>query len=309
MKRILVATDFSARSDRAIRRATFLARAHGSSITLLHVIDDDQPKRILRAERKVASALIADQARSLREIDGLKCDYRLELGTSSEGIAKAVEALDCDLLVLGAHRHRALKDVFVGTTAERTIRACRRPVLMANGPPTAAYRHVLVAVDFSDCSADAVGALRNLGLDRQATVSVVHVTDPPGASLLPRASLPENQVEEYLLDEEERAGGELAAFLDRLDFSPASRIVRRTAGSVARSIGMAAQDVSADLVVLGTHGRTGIARFLLGSVAEELLRTGESDVLAVPPRPVAKPDPAVLQGCGAAHADIGGKME
>lgn len=196
MKRILVATDFSTRSDRAIRRATLLARTHGSSMTVVHVIDDDQPKRILKAERDAASVLLSEQARSLREIDGVDCDYSVVLGNAFEGIAKAAEETNCDLLVIGPHRRQALKDVFVGTTAERTIRASSRPILMANGVPAASYRHVLVAVDFSDCSADAVQAVRALCLDRNIAVSVAHVFDTPASGMMVRASSTEDQIKD-----------------------------------------------------------------------------------------------------------------
>lgn len=193
MKRILVATDFSARSDRAIRGATLLARTYGSSMTVVHVIDDDQPKRIVKAEREASSLLLSEQAQSLREIDGVDCDYSIVLGDAFEGIAKAAEEADCDLLVIGPHRRQALKDVFVGTTAERTIRVSRRPVLMANGVPAAPYRHVLVAADLSDCSADAVRAVTSLRLEKHAAISVAHLFDAPGTGLMSRASMTEDR--------------------------------------------------------------------------------------------------------------------
>lgn len=293
MKRILVATDFSARSDRAIRRATLLARAYGSSITMVHVIDDDQPKRIVKAEREASSVLLSEQARSLREIDGVDCSYNIILGNAFEGIAKAAEETNCDLLVIGPHRRQALKDVFVGTTAERTIRASSRPILMANGVPAGSYRHVLVAVDFSECSADAALAVTDLGLEKHAAVSVVHVFDAPGTRLMSRASLTEDQVKDYMLDMEERATGELGAFLGNLNFDPIRRVVKHNETSVANTISAVAREISADLVVVGTHGRTGVTKLLLGSVAEEVLRTGNCDVLAVPPSATGKDRVAV----------------
>jgi nucleotide-binding universal stress UspA family protein len=288
MRRILVATDFSARSDRAIRRATLLARTYGSSMTVVHVIDDDQPKRIVKAEREASSVLLSEQARSLREIDGVNCDYSIVLGNAFEGIAKAAEEINCDLLVIGPHRRQALKDVFVGTTAERTIRASNWPVLMANGVPAGSYRHVLVAVDLSDCSADAVRAVTGLGLEKHAAISVAHVVDAPATRLMSRASMTEDQVKDYLADVEERASDELGAFLANLKFHPIRRIVKHNSTSVAHTISSVAREVSADLVVVGTHGRTGITKLLLGSVAEEVLRTADHDVLAVPPRATAK---------------------
>jgi len=292
MRHILVASDFSARSDRAVRRAILLARTHGASVTIVHVVDDDQPRRIVDAEREAAAALLREQARSLHETDRVECGYRVLLGNAFETIVKATEEIGCDLLVLGPHRRQALKDVFVGTTAERTIRASRRPVLMANGVPAGPYRHVLVAVDFSECSADAVRAVSGLRLEKHAAVAVIHVADAPGARLMSRASLTEAQVQDYLLDVEERASAELDAFLGNLKFDPMRRIVRHGAAPAAATISEVARQISADLIVVGTHGHTGITKLLLGSVAEEILRTGERDVLAVPPPAAGNDDGA-----------------
>lgn len=292
MRHVLVASDFSARSDRAVRRAILLARTHGASVTIVHAVDDDQPRRIVDAEREAAAALLREQARSLQETDRVECGYRVLLGNAFETIVKAAEEIDCDLLVLGPHRRQALKDVFVGTTAERTIRASSRPVVMANGVPAGPYRHVLVAVDFSECSADAVRAVSGLRLEKHAAVAVLHVADAPGARLMSRAALTEGQVQDYLHDVEERASGELDAFLGSLRFDPTRRIVKHGAAPVAATISEVARQISADLIVVGTHGHTGITKLLLGSVAEEILRTGECDVLAVPPRAAGNDDNA-----------------
>ena len=283
MKRILVATDFSERSDRAVRRATLLAKTSGASLSLVHVIDDDQPRRILRAEQQAAEAVLAEQTRSLREIDGLECASRIVLGDPFEGITAAVREDDADLLVIGPHRRQVLRDVFVGTTADRTIRASDRPVLMANGIPAGPHRHILVAVDLSGCSGDAVRAVQNLGLEAKAAVSVVHIFDAPAAGLMVRASSTEDEIQDYLADEEERASGELAAFLQDLDLKPMQRFLKHNESSIAYTICAAAREVSADLIVVGTHGRTGIVKTLLGSVAAETLRSSDRDVMAVPP--------------------------
>lgn len=278
-----MATDFSERSDRAVRRAMLLANTFGASLSLVHVVDDDQPRRIVEAERQAAEALLAEQARSLREIDGVACASRIVLGDPFEGITAAVQEDDADLLIVGPHRRQALKDVFVGTTAERTIRTSDRPVLMANGVPAGPYRHVLVAVDLSKCSGDAVRAVQALALESEAAVSVAHIFDAPASGFLRLASSTEDQIKDYLAEEEERASGELNAFLKDLNLKPVQRILKRHQSSVAMSINEAAREASADLIVVSTRGRTGIAKTLLGSVAEEILRISDRDVLAVPP--------------------------
>ena len=105
MKKILVATDFSTRSDRAVRRATLLATKFGAAVSLVHVVDDDRPKRIVDTEHEWASMLLGEQARSLHEVDGVDCSAKVSLGSVSDEITKAAEASMADVLVIGPHRH------------------------------------------------------------------------------------------------------------------------------------------------------------------------------------------------------------
>jgi nucleotide-binding universal stress UspA family protein len=285
MESILVATDFSTRSDRAIRRGVLLAKTYNASLMLTHVVDNDQPELRVKSEFSTASDLLGDQVASLRNVDGVTCSHKIFLGDPFEGIVAAVAETAPDLLVLGPHRRDALKDVFVGTTAERTIRGSRRPVLMANGVPTGYYRHALIAVDLSDYSGDAIKAVMALGLDKKMAVSVVYALDVPGSSLLSRASVTHEESEQYVADEKKKAADELSAFLAKLQFSPIHASVCLNISTVADTILSTARSASADLVVIGTRGRGAIAKLLLGSVAEEVLRISDLDVLAIPPAP------------------------
>jgi len=126
VKTLMVATDFSERSDRALRRATLLARQSGAFLSLVHVVDDDQPARIVAVERMEAERLLAELAQTVRQADGIPCEAEVILADPFEGIVRAVVAKGPDLLVIGPHRRQVLRDVFVGTTAERTLR-CRLP--------------------------------------------------------------------------------------------------------------------------------------------------------------------------------------
>jgi nucleotide-binding universal stress UspA family protein len=284
MKKILVATDFSTRSDRAVRRATLLAKKFKAVVSLVHVVDDDRPKRIVDAELQSTSTLLGEQAQSMREIDGVDCSADVLLGTPSNEIIKAAEASMADVLVIGPHRHRAFLDVFVGTTAERTIRSSRHPLLVASGVPAGFYRHVLVAVDLSDCSGDALRIVTDLGLDKHAAVSIVHVFSAPAKSYMTVASAGKEEIKDYMASEEKRAAGELAEFMRIREFPPVRQVLKFNESSVAHVICATAREVSADLIVVGTRGRTGVAKFLLGSVVEEVLHISDRDVLAVPPR-------------------------
>lgn len=284
MKRLLVATDFSARSDRAIRRATLLAKQFDAPLTLVHVVDDDQPRRIVEAQQSAALTLLRELAQTLRDVDDVKCDPQVVRGDAFAGIVTAGKQANADLQVIGPHRRQVLRDVFIGTTAERAIRTSARPTLMANAVPAGPYRHLLVAVDFSRNCRDAVQTLLELGLAAKTPVSVAHVFETPARSLMSRASLGPEEIKDYIDEERRHAAREMEAFLQDSRLAPARIIVEPSESSIGLTICNTAREVGADLIVAGTHGRTGILKLLLGSVAEEILTRSEVDVLAIPAR-------------------------
>ncbi|ADZ70984.1 universal stress protein [Polymorphum gilvum] len=284
MKTILVATDFSERSDRALRRATLLARQTGAALTLVHAVDDDQPARLVAAARDAAILQLRDQGATLRDVDGLACETRVTLGAPFEATLRTADEMRPDLLVIGPHRRQALWDVFVGTTAERIIRASRVPVLMVNAPPLVAYRHALFATDLSEGSRQALETLLGLGLIEAVRLSIYHAYHAPALRLAMGHTLGKEGREDYLKEAEKDAARRLADFLGGLDVGRASRVVRLETSTAAAEIVAAAKELAADLVVVSTSGRTGLAKAVLGSVAEEVLRTADRDILAVPPR-------------------------
>jgi nucleotide-binding universal stress UspA family protein len=282
MNRILLATDFSTRSDRALRRATLLARQISAEISLIHVVDDDQPPRLIKVEERAARELLDDLAATLREADRVDCETQVICGEPFQAIADEAERADADVIVMGPHRRQVLRDVFIGTTVERTIRTSRCPIIMANAVPAGIYNRVLLATDFSDCSANAVKEARKLGLLDRFDVLVLHAFDAPAQSMMTRSSMTMEQSKEYIAEEQDRATGELLKFLQKVDLRPSRRFVQLIELPIPEMIRNCVREHKVDLVVIGTHGRTGPAKFFLGSVAEEVLRESDVDVLVVP---------------------------
>lgn len=218
----------------------------------------------------------------MSEVDGVDCADRIALGEACSGVLGASDDVDPNVIIIGPHRRRILKDVFIGTTAERVIRKSSRPVLMVNGTPTGAYRSVLVAVDMSPSSSAALRVVDAFRLREAARVTVLHVFDPPALRFLRRASLPEDAIEDHIDEARERAERELRTFLSRESFETAAVILHPSLRTVPGEIREAAKECAADLMVLGSRGRSDLTRTLLGSVSEEILRTAERDILAVP---------------------------
>ena len=281
MDNILLATDFSARSDRALRRAVLLARQSGLALTLLHVIDDDQPSYLIERLREAATQLLDDATRTISESDQVPTDAIVAVGDAFAGILGIEEEIRPRLTVLGSHRRQVL-DVFVGTTAERTIRRSRRPVLMANSVPAGPYRRTLLAVDFDEASRAAATVARELGLLAQTSVTTLHLFDTPAVGMMRRASESQEAIDHYVGTEQGRLNGEFEAFLSQAGLEETARLLRPHQGSPSGGILAEADRLDCDLIIVGTSQRSGLERFLLGSVAEHILLNSRRDVLVVP---------------------------
>ncbi|MEW5424839.1 universal stress protein [Amorphus sp. 3PC139-8] len=283
MQTIMVATDFSERSERALRRAILLARQFGASITLVHVVDDDQPRRIVESEFEAASRLLDELSGTLADVDGVRCDGQLIVAAPFVGIDQATRDRAPDLLVIGSHRRQVLRDIFIGTTAERTIRSVSCPVLMVNSPPVGPYRNVLLTTDLSDNSRSAIERFASLGIAGRARTEVVYVFEARALGPAMSHTMPKDDKEHRLQGEREDAALQLSQFMSGYDLEVAEQIARHDTSGPANEILTVAKNTQAGLIVIGTQGKSGLARLLLGSVAEEVLRSTTTDVLAVPP--------------------------
>lgn len=286
MQRIVVATDFSTRSDRALRRATLLAHATSSRLVLVHVVDDDQPARLVEVSQREATVLLTELARTVHDVDGVACDAKVMLGEPFEGLSDAAEEFDADLTVMGPYRRQALREMFMGTTVERTIRRSRRPILMANAVPSRQYHRILIATDFSESSAHALNTARDLGLFHDAEVLLLHVFDAPARGMMFGAALLQDQIKDYIAEQERCATINMVEFIGQVGFKPRRQILKLAEEPTGTIIKDCARHERADLIVVGTRGQSGLGTLLLGSVAEGVLQGSEIDVLAVPlPQP------------------------
>ena len=284
MDRLLLATDFSTRSDRALRRAALIADKSGAAITLLHVIDDDQPKYLIDRHHQAAAMLLEDAVKTIRQFDRVEADMNIMTGDVASSIVQVAEEIDAAMIVVGPYR-RKLKNIFIGTTAERTIERSDRPVLMANGMPSGVYERTFLALDLDDASRSAVRAARALGVIEGTVVTAMHAFDAPAAGMMRRAMEVPDAIDHYVAGEEAQARPKVEEFLAELDVRPELLLLRPIEAVPAQSILACAEAENAELVVVGTNRRRGAERLLLRSVATEILRQAECDVLVVPADP------------------------
>lgn len=283
LTKLLAATDFSSRSERALARAAALCGQSSASLHLLHVVDDDRPAETVAQETAAAEAALRSLAGALADKMGATPSYLVMPGDPSEQIVSAAEKYEADLVVLGSHRKRLLQDVFVGTAVERVIRTGHCPVLMVKAEPKGPYRRVIVAVDMSPASARALRLARDLGLLDGVYLTLLHAFEPFAKVMMTYAGIEREAVEDHVARERNTAEQALKDFLAEQDLQGLHYEVRLLEGPVFHSIHKIAEQEKPDLLVIGTRGLTGASRMLLGSVADAVLRDTGCDVLAVPP--------------------------
>jgi universal stress protein E len=279
--KILAATDFSTRSYRALRQAGLLARA-GRELHIVHVVDDDQPADLVGLEKREAERVIREQIASVPELKGVDAHPRVIGGYPSEGILQAARDAEADLIVMGAHRKQILLDIFVGTTIERVIRRGNVPVLMVNNEAQRSYERVVVPIDLSDASAKALSFAQSSGLIDDRGATLLHAFAALAKGKMYVANADKVAIDRYVELEHQKALSELTAFLTANNLDGGRWTVRAEEGEPVDIISRAVSSLRADLLVMGTHGRSGLHKTLIGSVTEQALRTLSVDILAVP---------------------------
>lgn len=262
----VAATDFSTRSNRAVRQAGLLARDRGANLHLVHVVDDDQPEELVRMERREAQRLLAEHSNSMPELRNVQCNSVVIAGDPFDGILRSAADVGADLIIMGSHRKQFLLDIFVGTTIERVIRRGRFPVLMVNNEAQRRYEKVVVPVDISDASVEALRAARTKGFIEERRATLLH-------AFVPFTNFASERQE--IMDE-------LVAFLVANDLGQAGWSLRVESGGPMEVISRAVAQMRPDLLVMGTQGRSAWLKPLISSVTEEALRSLNVDILAVP---------------------------
>jgi nucleotide-binding universal stress UspA family protein len=282
LKTMVVATDFSDTAAQALDWATTLAKAHGAQIVLAHAVDTDLPALAeaqgpigMTVRRKLEALhrrLIAGQVPAQTEYD---------LGRPWSVIASVAKRAHADLIVVGAHGRSTLSERVLGTVADRLIRTASTPVLVHRDGSTKAtgVRTVLAATDFSEEAAlamkTAVGLLPASG--DPGRLVLLHAVAMP----IDYADVPVPPLTEYWLESQQAATEQLEGLAAGLRSDRLQVEVKAVRGDPAEEIVREAAAVNADLIAMGTVGRTRLGRILLGSVAERVLHRARCPVLTV----------------------------
>jgi len=278
VKTFVMATDLSARSDRALARALALAREQAAHLTVVHVVDDALPASVADAQATSARSAIRAHVQDLTGGDSETVSVAIVFGRAFSGILEVAEKAEAEMIVLGTHREDSFKDMFRGTTAERVIRAGNTPALVVTERVARPYRHIMIGVDFSVYSRRAVEFA--VAFAPGGTFHLVHAYDVPFKGFLHGKDARDGVSKKDELGFERMVDAEMARFIAGVDGAP--RFEQVIAEGMARDVmHREIERLKPDLLVIGTHGRTGVAHAFLGSVAEDMLSNPPCDVLAV----------------------------
>ncbi len=296
IKKILFPTDFSECAEHAFAHAAELAAHFDAEVHVFHT-------RIRPFSYYPALKHLLDEAEELEEQENLPHDVSAEktlkaplgdqvivISAEKSGLSAYEEILDyaeehdIDLIVMGTHGRRGPRRFLIGSTAERVVRMSSCPVLTLrdDAPSMSAenMRHLLVPVDFSEHSMEAVRYAAELATVWNARITLLHVIEeailPTVYGVEPVAVFPVD----HLLEESRKELDKLRAARFDEDAPVDTKVI---VGHAATSISDYADEVEADLIVISTHGLTGVKRFLMGSVAEHVVRSSHCAVLTVKP--------------------------
>lgn len=293
IERILFPTDFSEGSKRAFPQAAFLADWHDAELHVVNVTgrhqhDYEEAKTQFPIGVDTLNTWLRRPTRANAETNwpdlGVMSivQEQIESAVPGEALVDYSDANDVDLVVMGTHGRRGVDRMLFGSVTEEVVRTAPCPVLTvradAERAPDQAVRRVLVPIDFSDASVAALRHAKEIALTYGAEVDLLHVVETPTyPSAYGIESVPFPMPE--VLERSEEQLGDLA----REEIGYEHVMVSSEVGSPARTILDYVEEQEVDLVVIATHGRTGLDRLVLGSVTERVMRQAPTPVFVVKP--------------------------
>ncbi len=295
LKTILFPTDFSRCADQALTHAVYLAEKYQAALHLLHVVTlfEDQPG-VLSDELAETEALVKkleEKAESeLQNVVNTHGSDDMEIVTNQKRAISAAPAIleyasknGIDLIVMGTHGRRGIEHLLLGSAAEEVVRLADCPVFTIRESeevkPIKLFERILVPIDFSDHSKKALTYAKEIAATYDANLQLLHVIEDtihPAFSLSGKSS-----IFDLVPGIEEDCRKRLEVMVQKTEIEKENVEIIVKGGQAAYDIIKFATDNSSDLVVIATHGLTGIEHLLLGSVTEKVVRMSPCPVFTV----------------------------
>jgi nucleotide-binding universal stress UspA family protein len=280
--RILFPTDGGDGAEAAFDHVLDLAADHGATVHVLNVADTTHDS-VTRVGRDVVDVLEREGEEVVEAAADRAADRDVETVTAvlQGGVAETVvtyaDEREMDVIAMPTRGRTGLDRLLLGSTTERIVRRSTVPVLSLrpdDEPARYPYRNVLVPTDGSDLAGEALDRAVGLASRSGATLHLLSVVDTGGvgADAPSGTDAPVSAAEETVA---EAAAVAEAAGVETVEHA-------EVGSSAARGIQSYLADSDVDLVIMGTRGRTGVERYLLGSVAERTVRAAPVPVVTVP---------------------------
>lgn len=289
LKNFVVALDGSECALHALDFALLLAKGTSSKISICSVADP-APAYETRSPMTIEKAVARIRAHAQSVVDEA-LEKASQSGATAAGIVLEGEpafeivgyatVIGADGIVAGTHGRSGLKRLFMGSVAEGVLRTASVPVFTVRAEArVAANGRILVPIDGSACSLEALDVAIGFAAELGSEVIVCHVVDlakaatmSGGEAQLVAGCLEELQAEGMALvaDAENRVAGRVPVSGQTAEGAPVAEIERLAA------------EIEPTFIVIGSHGRTGLNRLLIGSVAEGVVRSAPAPVMVIPP--------------------------
>lgn len=296
MKRILVPLDGSAFAETALPVAAALARRFEGELHVSSVVSDLPPVPLAASdgalvgqwfeeEKSRATRYLEEKSTSLSGSSSPSIHTHVRSGPVTRTLQSLAMEIDADMFVLTTHGRGAFQRAWLGSVADGLIRRSERPALLLRGGKDqhvwegGAPSRVVIPLDGSKPAETAIDAVRPLlepGTSRLELVMVIHQPFPLATTYLPHAAT-ENQLLEARKTRALDYLSGVAARLGQEGFDVDTRV--EVAADAGSGVLDRAEAIEADLIAVATRGRGGAKRFVLGSVADKIIRGATIPVL------------------------------
>ena len=279
LSRILVASDLTAYSDRAFDRAVILAEENHAALRFLHAIEPGAlPESYVQGNIQEAKRDLEQEVQDSGIDKRLSVSVTVGRGDTDKVVVDEAQSMQADLIVMGLSHDMALTSIIRGTTIDKVVRSAPCPILVVKTRARRTYKKIAVAIDLAEPSRRALDiALQTFP---ESEFTVIHVDETGRDDRDGKTTDGPEEIERRHQIEDLVTARFAAAGRDGPGASNGPTVVVE-AGKATKVLMRHVAQLAPDLVVLGTHGRTGVSKLFLGSVAEALLDVLTQDVLVV----------------------------
>jgi nucleotide-binding universal stress UspA family protein len=286
LRHVLCPVDFFPASETALSYAASFSERHKARLHILHVIPPlssfldfgQDTGQLVKAAHEEAQLRLATMAKAIKA-SGVRVATEVRLGEIDREVLNAIDEHKANLIVLGTHGRRGLQHWLIGSVCERLLRTVPIPIFTTGAVKGSAglsgIRRILIGIDFSAGCAEAVSYGFSIAEECEADVTLLHVTDFAPGDIPGR----------YRQSLVEGIRADMNKLVPPEDLKWCNITTRVEMGIPYKPILKMAEKMNADLIVLGTHGRSLLHRTLLGSNAERVIRGASCPVMAIPPNP------------------------